>query len=142
MERRQALANIAAFVAGGMIDPERLIWVPGGRTIFLPPAASFLDIHINVHALQAWEDLFAPGDICTFGASNRLWRIERVSGTGVDLRGLDTVEGYPRSPTGLHISADREFIKKNKSLYFHPDDFDPYRDMYGVFAAVRPGDDV
>lgn len=37
MNRRAFLASLAATVAGASFDPERLLWVPGQRTYFLPP---------------------------------------------------------------------------------------------------------
>ena len=40
MDRRTFLRRVttgaAAAVAGSMLDPERLLWVPGAKTIFLP----------------------------------------------------------------------------------------------------------
>ena len=37
MNRRRFLGSSAALLAAGMVDPERLLWVPGQRTIFIPP---------------------------------------------------------------------------------------------------------
>lgn len=36
MDRRRFLSLLAASAAGLALDPERLLWVPGQRTIFLP----------------------------------------------------------------------------------------------------------
>ncbi len=37
MNRRGFLANAIAAVAALAIDPERLLWTPGVKTIFIPP---------------------------------------------------------------------------------------------------------
>ena len=37
MNRRAFLTALALGSAGFAFDPERLLWVPGARTIFLPP---------------------------------------------------------------------------------------------------------
>jgi hypothetical protein len=37
MNRRAFLTTLAAGLAGAALDPERLLWVPGKKTIFLPP---------------------------------------------------------------------------------------------------------
>ncbi len=34
--RRGFLGGLAALIAGSAIDPERLLWVPGKKTIFVP----------------------------------------------------------------------------------------------------------
>lgn len=36
MNRRGFLATFAAVAAGVVLDPERLLWLPGAKTIFLP----------------------------------------------------------------------------------------------------------
>ena len=36
MNRRAFLSMVAAGMAGSVLDPERLLWVPGKKTIFLP----------------------------------------------------------------------------------------------------------
>lgn len=38
--RRGFLSALAVAVAGSTLDPERLLWVPGAKTIFLPPVKS------------------------------------------------------------------------------------------------------
>ena len=37
MDRRHFLSALVAGTAGLALDPERLLWVPGQRTFFLPP---------------------------------------------------------------------------------------------------------
>lgn len=36
MQRRSFLAALATLAAGHVLNPERLLWVPGAKTIFLP----------------------------------------------------------------------------------------------------------
>ena len=42
MNRRAFLQTLAAAVAGATLDPERLLWRPGAKSIFLPPPPSLL----------------------------------------------------------------------------------------------------
>lgn len=46
--RRGFLGILAAAVAGAAFDPERLMWVPGQKTIFIPPPPEV----ISAEALQ------------------------------------------------------------------------------------------
>lgn len=41
MNRRSFFGSLAALTAGMALDPERLLWVPGQKTIFLPPRLGF-----------------------------------------------------------------------------------------------------
>ncbi len=38
MTRRGFFAALISAVAGATLDPERLLWVPGRKTIFIPPS--------------------------------------------------------------------------------------------------------
>jgi hypothetical protein len=38
MDRRGFLGTLIGLTATAVLDPERLLWVPGQKTIFLPPA--------------------------------------------------------------------------------------------------------
>ncbi len=62
MDRRQALRNIAAFVAGGMVDPERLLWVPNQQIVV--PALGPLGLRFHPDAIKfvmgPCPDLFNP----------------------------------------------------------------------------------
>lgn len=42
MNRRAFLSTLAAGLAGAALDPERLLWRPGAKAIFLPPKPSLL----------------------------------------------------------------------------------------------------
>lgn len=37
MQRRRFLSSLAAFAATSALDPEKLLWRPGEKTIFVPP---------------------------------------------------------------------------------------------------------
>ena len=39
IDRRAFLRVLAAVSAGAVLDPERLLWVPGAKTMFMPPLA-------------------------------------------------------------------------------------------------------
>lgn len=41
MNRRAFLSGLAAFAATATLDPERLLWVPGRKTVVLPPITVF-----------------------------------------------------------------------------------------------------
>jgi hypothetical protein len=41
MNRRNFLTALGLGTAGLLLDPERLLWVPGQKTIFLPPVERF-----------------------------------------------------------------------------------------------------
>lgn len=42
MNRRRFLSLFGAAAAGAVLDPERLLWVPGAKTIVLPPAGGWI----------------------------------------------------------------------------------------------------
>ena len=41
MDRRSFLSLFGAAAIGATLDPEKLLWIPGQKTIFLPSATSF-----------------------------------------------------------------------------------------------------
>jgi len=49
VNRRGFLGTLAAALTGAVLDPERLLWVPGQRTIFLPPV-----VHFNTLITPEW----------------------------------------------------------------------------------------
>lgn len=55
--RRGFLTTLAGATAGFVLDPERLLWKPGAKTIFLPPA--------KATTITLAEPFFKPGDIFT-----------------------------------------------------------------------------
>ncbi|MCR4375868.1 MAG: twin-arginine translocation signal domain-containing protein [Acidobacteria bacterium] len=64
MNRRHFLGMLAAGAAGMVLDPEMLLWRPGAKTIFLPPAKPILT---RAGAVQySWnQGLLKAGDIVT-----------------------------------------------------------------------------
>ena len=42
ISRRGFAATLAAALAGAVLDPERLLWVPGQKTIFVPTGKVFV----------------------------------------------------------------------------------------------------
>lgn len=55
MNRRDWMKLFAAGVAGAMVmDPEKLLWVPGEKTIFLPPVVSLREAETElIHSI--WQ---------------------------------------------------------------------------------------
>ena len=41
MHRRTFLRGLLAAMGGAVLDPERLLWVPGAKTIVLPPVTGW-----------------------------------------------------------------------------------------------------
>jgi hypothetical protein len=72
--RRAFFGQIAAALAGATLDPERLLWRPDAKTIFLPPAQAFsaydgsFDAYVRAAAsalADEWDRkaaLFAAGE--------------------------------------------------------------------------------
>lgn len=64
MNRRGFLTTLAAALTGAVLDPERLLWVPGQKTIFIPsieqtntwltPEATFSDGQLIA---SVWEEI-------------------------------------------------------------------------------------
>jgi len=52
MNRRGFLSSLAIAAAGLALDPEKLLWVPGKKTIFIPPAPPTL-LFRNIRA-ETW----------------------------------------------------------------------------------------
>lgn len=46
MNRRAFLSTLAAALTGAALDPERLLWVPGKKTIFLPPPKKIISAFV------------------------------------------------------------------------------------------------
>lgn len=45
MNRRGFLGTLAAALVGSTLDPERLLWVPGVKTLFVPPVSGWAPTH-------------------------------------------------------------------------------------------------
>ena len=52
MDRRHFLRVLAGASAGFALDPERLLWTPGAKTIFLPPITRLLTTADVIDALK------------------------------------------------------------------------------------------
>lgn len=79
MNRRLFLQQAAMAIAGVAIDPERLLWIPGAKTIFIPVLNKPSDF-IAISALL--EDYpspraFAVGKLLGYSASLTVDRIIR-----------------------------------------------------------------
>lgn len=48
MNRRGFLGGLAGLAAGMVLDPEKLLWVKGAKTIFIPEAAPLQRIPVGV----------------------------------------------------------------------------------------------
>ena len=110
MDRRAFLARLgfgtvaAAAAASGVLDLERLLWTPGERTIFLPPAVSPL------------AEAFTVGDVFTIngvyalnpGTGQRTDHLQQFVATS-DVQGvLMTYNVYPRIITdGVYRNVSR-----------------------------------
>jgi hypothetical protein len=66
MNRRVFLRTLTAGVAGMVLDPDRLLWTPGTKTIFLPSGVTF------GHGLLALVDDGTCRD--TYLGIDRTWR--------------------------------------------------------------------
>lgn len=55
--RRQFFGILGAALAGATLDPERLLWVPGQKTIFLPSVQAVRDpaTGIAVRFIRQWD---------------------------------------------------------------------------------------
>ena len=84
LSRRGFLTALSAAMAGSVLDPERLLWVPGRKTIFLPPAAG------NTFVTAEWmsrEVLRMLSNNLTFAASlNRVYDDNFMVGQTVTAR--------------------------------------------------------
>ena len=58
MNRRGFLSALGALSAAFALDPERLLWVPGAKTVFLPPAAPIPIKPFGVDVEFTDDDLF------------------------------------------------------------------------------------
>jgi hypothetical protein len=60
VNRRGFLSLLGLGTAGLVLDPERLLWVPGQKTIFLPSIGTYAP-HPNIGLIvaQAWEAVVA-----------------------------------------------------------------------------------
>jgi hypothetical protein len=55
MNRRNFLTALGLGAAGLVLDPERLLWVPGQKTIFLPPTTILAPPAISLEEIRITE---------------------------------------------------------------------------------------
>lgn len=62
MNRRGFIGSIGAALAGTVLDPERLLWVPGQKVISIPKPSVFITPHqLSEMILSKWKsNLFNP----------------------------------------------------------------------------------
>ena len=55
MNRRAFLSTLSATIGAGIVsatlDPERLLWVPGAKTIFVPPPRELTVFQLNQYEI-------------------------------------------------------------------------------------------
>lgn len=56
-DRRLFLRTLAAAAVGAALDPERLLWVPGQKTIFLPSVPAVQPLVFHPDAFEMVMDL-------------------------------------------------------------------------------------
>lgn len=62
MNRRGFLGSLIAAASALTIDPERLLWIPGAKTIFLPPAIVPVEFLPNLEMInRITKMVIAPG---------------------------------------------------------------------------------
>lgn len=87
MNRRGFLTALGLGAAGLVLDPERLLWVPGQRTIFLPPLYPTLSISQIVAA--TYEQVLREHR----GLTGNLWFdsafVRECERKGILIRGAD-----------------------------------------------------
>jgi hypothetical protein len=79
MNRRSFLRLAGVAAAGFALDPERLLWVPGRKTFFLPPSKPIIP---NPILLDGWTAAMAPmlkkGDVITIEGLGETWIVNEV----------------------------------------------------------------
>jgi len=92
MNRRQFLALGTGLTAAMVLDPERLLWVPGARTFFLPPEKRVVEAAIgDVEAL-----------IASIGGP-------LVAGIDARRAGLTSVFTTPDPASAVRLLTDQEY---------------------------------
>ena len=71
MNRRGFLSTLAALTATAIVDPEKLVWTPGKKKIFIPPAPKAID----------YRKLLEVGDVITF---EQIYLLNPVTGGPVE----------------------------------------------------------
>jgi len=72
MKRRDFLKTFGAFAGAAVLDPERLLWVPGRKTYFLPPTEIVQASTIDEALALGFSVRLPNGDIVAFGRDDPL----------------------------------------------------------------------
>jgi hypothetical protein len=78
MNRRAFLGALGAAIAGATLDPERLLWVPGRKRIFIPapqPAVFLPPFFVAIvprgqYRFSIWQNPESWGDLVYRGAGS------------------------------------------------------------------------
>jgi hypothetical protein len=73
---------MAAAVAGMMLDPERLLWVPGQKTIFLPAKTAFGEGFLAPEWIARETLRWLEQNPATFGSTHNSARVNALVGVG------------------------------------------------------------
>jgi hypothetical protein len=96
VNRRGFLGALAAFAAGAVLDPERLLWVPGQKTIFLPSQNTLIDPDWVCE--YTWKEyagtlVFTPEDIA--------WGKQQDFIAATQAKAASVIRGF-NIPVGVH----------------------------------------
>lgn len=95
MNRRGFLGILGAAAAGFALDPELALWVPGRKSIFLPPVTHFRGVAPNVGQIvaSAWEDYVKSNPLDVF--HGHYWLLDQGSAHVSDQSRLGVVTDLP-----------------------------------------------
>jgi len=84
-DRRSFITALAAAVPGLILDPERLLWVPGQKTFFIPPELKPpVGLAFRKNAFQlSMSGPFEVGDIFTISGEKGEFRVKEVNGANM-----------------------------------------------------------
>lgn len=72
LNRRGFLAGLAGLVGGAVLDPEKLLWVPGAKTVFIPASVKSLGAVTLYYRILVCRDgrysmvQFTPFDVAEY----------------------------------------------------------------------------
>jgi hypothetical protein len=132
VKRRAFLKTLAAAVAGATLDPEKLLWIPGQKKIFLPAATQFgrpLTIDMLQKAMQ--QIAARGGNVHTYMAAPTIIRRYQEMIDGDVFAGVDEDK---RLPDGSLVLGGR--IEPAPAITF------TNREIAKMFAEGRQADEI
>lgn len=119
--RRSFFGVLAAAAAATALDPERLLWVPGQRKIFIPAPARV----IAASSLQVGDVITIAG---RYAINPRTWERLEVGGVPLlqqfvvtaDIAAGHEILAREVSPSIARFSADGDWFSESKGDYFNP----------------------